>query len=139
MKSGKLKCADAALLIALLMTACAKELQAPLACPDISAGCVVDNLMVRTSHSPQVLKPFELSIQWESENVVAVSEVYASFAMEGMEMGLNRYRLVQKSENLWVAEVTLPACVRGRADWIMQVEAKSRLGSMTYLLAFYTG
>ncbi|PKO25734.1 MAG: hypothetical protein CVU35_02565 [Betaproteobacteria bacterium HGW-Betaproteobacteria-8] len=139
MKSRKLTIASFVLITTLLMAACAEKSQVPVVCPDISAGCAIDGLTVRTGQSPQVLKPFELAVQWAQGEAAGISEVYASFAMEGMEMGLNRYRLIQKSENLWQAEVTLPLCVRGRADWIMQVEAKTRFGSRTYLVAFYTG
>lgn len=139
MKSKKLKVICVALITTWLMTACAEKPQVPLNCPDISAGCAIEGLTVRTNQPPQVFKPFELSVQWEGEDAGAVKEVYASFAMEGMEMGLNRYRLIRKSENLWFAEVTLPLCVRGRANWTMQVESKSRFGSRYYLIAFHTG
>jgi hypothetical protein len=108
-------------------------------CPEISRGCKLDGLTVSTSQPPQIMQPFQLVLQWEPSEAEAIGEVHASFAMEGMEMGLNRYRLVKKSDGLWQAEITLPLCVRGRADWMMQIDAKTRFGSKQYRLGFYTG
>jgi hypothetical protein len=52
----------------------------------------------------------------------AVETVMISFAMRGMDMGLNRYRMVRGASNTWTADVTLPICVSGRSDWIAGVE-----------------
>lgn len=107
-------------------------------CPEISRGCKLDGLSIRTSHPPQIMKPFELVLQWETPEAAGISEVYAGLAMEGMEMRLNRYRLVKKSNGSWQAEITLPLCARGRADWMMQIDAKTRFGNRQYRLGFYT-
>jgi len=127
------------LAIMLCMPACAEKQSAKIDCPEISRGCLVDGLTVRAGQQPQLLKPFELVVEWDAAGAADITEVYASFAMEGMDMGLNRYRLIRKSDGLWVAEVTLPLCARGRADWLMQLEAQTRFGSKQYLLGFYTG
>jgi hypothetical protein len=125
------------LMALLCMAGCAEKSLISIECSEISRGCTVDGLTVRTSQQPQILKPFELRVE-SDEAGADITEVYASFAMEGMDMGLNRYRLIRKSEGLWVAEVTLPLCVRGRADWLMQLETKTRFGSKQYLLGFHT-
>lgn len=127
------------LAVMLCMAACAEKPSVKIDCPEISRGCSVDGLTVRTGQQPQIFKPFELMVESDAAGAADITEVYASFAMEGMDMGLNRYRLIRKSDGLWVAEVTLPLCVRGRADWLMQLEAKTRFGSKQYLLGFYTG
>lgn len=127
-----------AFVIAILMTACEQKTEITLNCPDLTSGCTIDNLSVSTNHPPKILKPFELRIQLPDGGVDDGGEVYASFAMSGMEMGLNRYKLIKKAENLWVAEVTLPVCVRGRADWIMQIDTKIGLITDRYLVNFQT-
>ncbi|HYG14046.1 MAG TPA: hypothetical protein VD885_07875, partial [Methylophilaceae bacterium] len=60
----------------------------------------------------------------------------ASFAMQGMEMGLNRYRLLRQPDGKWAAEVTLPVCVQGRSDWLMELEVIEPDGAHRYQLAF---
>ena len=45
--------------------------------------------------------------------------------MVGMQMGLNRYRLLQGEEHAWYANVTLPVCSSGRSDWIAEFELTS--------------
>ncbi|PKO93999.1 MAG: hypothetical protein CVU15_01345 [Betaproteobacteria bacterium HGW-Betaproteobacteria-1] len=126
------------LMALLCMAGCAEKSLISIECPEISRGCTVEGLTVMTSQQPQILKPFELRVESDEAGLADITEVYASFAMEGMDMGLNRYRLIRKSEGLWVAEVTLPLCVRGRADWLMQLETKTRFGSKQYLLGFHT-
>lgn len=123
------------LIVAGLLAACQQVADISLECPDIAKGCSSDGLRVIASESPQILKPFVLNIELEDK---ATTEVYASFAMEGMDMGLNRYKMKQVGEGLWQAEVTLPVCARGRADWLMQINAKNYLGARRYLISFQT-
>ncbi len=126
------------LMVLFCVAGCAEKPSVSMECPEISRGCTLDGFRVRTSQQPQILKPFELRVESKEAGLADVTEVYVSFAMEGMDMGLNRYRLIRKSEGLWVAEVTLPLCVRGRADWLMQLETQTRFGSKQYLLGFHT-
>ena len=121
------------LIVAALLTACQQAVDVSFECPDIAAGCSAAGLSVSTSASPQILKPFALNIEFEDK---ATTEVYASFAMEGMDMGLNRYKMIKMADGAWQAEVTLPVCVRGRADWLMQIDAKNGLGDRRYLVSF---
>lgn len=104
-----------------------------IACADVGKGCLVDGIKLRFDHMPQVMKPFHLSA--ESANA---TEFHASFAMRGMEMGLNRYRLLKQANGLWTAEVVLPVCVRGRSDWLMLLEVQTPDGLKRYQLAFRT-
>lgn len=105
-----------------------------IACVDIGNGCLVDGIKLRFDHIPQVMKPFHLSA--ESGNA---TEFHASFAMQGMDMGLNRYRLLKQADGLWTAEVVFPVCVRGRSDWLMLLEVQTPDGLKRYQLAFKTG
>ena len=92
-----------------------------LPCEDIKQGCGNDRLTVRFAETPSVMQPLHLSLHFKQpENI---QDVHIDFAMQTMQMGLNRYRLMpshQRSD--WQAEVTLPLCVQGRSDWLMLIE-----------------
>lgn len=100
-------------------------------CADITKGCGNQQLQIHFDRTPQVMRPFNLSAK-----AASASEVHASFAMQGMEMGLNRYRLLQKLDGLWQAEVTLPVCIRGRSDWLVELEVQTPQGVQRYQLPF---
>ncbi len=88
-----------------------------VACADPVAGCSLpDGLSVRFSGPPAMLETFELEM-----TAPADAEIHAGFQMRGMEMGMNRYRLINK-DGKWRASVMLPACVQGRSDWILRLE-----------------
>jgi len=54
-----------------------------------------------------------------------------------MEMGLNRYHLLKQADSdFWFAEVTLPVCVQGRSDWVVELEIKTQLETMHYQIPF---
>ncbi|HEY8353642.1 MAG TPA: hypothetical protein VIK69_01330 [Methylophilaceae bacterium] len=127
------------LAVFLLLTGCTAPAPDLVECPEIGSGCRLDGLTVATDRMPEIMKPFELTLQWDGKEADGIREVHVSFAMEGMEMGLNRYRLEKRSDTLWQAEVTLPVCVRGRSDWLMQIDAKTRFGSRRHMLTFHTG
>ncbi|MGZ8251786.1 MAG: hypothetical protein ACXW1P_05290 [Methylophilaceae bacterium] len=112
----------------------AKPLDAPvtpITCANIIEGCGNQALKVRLDQVPHVMKPFKLLIE-----AGGAREVHASIAMQGMEMGLNRYRLIRQADNSWKAEVTLPVCIQGRSDWVMLVEVAEVVGAKHYQLAF---
>lgn len=115
----------------LLLSACAK---APVAhsvnCMDPVAGCRLDEgLEVRFSNTPAVMQKFDLEMR-APENAAP----YASFQMQGMDMGLNRYRLLWNNGK-WHAEAMLPACVRGRHDWVLRLEAGGKIYEMPFTSA----
>ena len=95
------------------------ETEIPVAkCADLIHGCRIVLLKkaveVKFSALPSALKPFDLTVHADG-----VKQVYASFVMVGMEMGLNRYRLVATGNNSWYAKVILPVCAAGRRDWML--------------------
>lgn len=92
----------------------------PVPCDDIVAGCALPQagLHVRFDRQPAALQRFRIFLQ-----LPQAREVHAGFSMRGMEMGFNRYRLLPDGPGRWQAEVMLPACVQGRSDWLMELEA----------------
>lgn len=54
----------------------------------------------------------------------SVSAIEVAFAMKGMDMGVNRYRLVRKGDH-WESLVVLPVCTTGRTDWIVRMSVSS--------------
>lgn len=101
----------------------------PVPCADIVAGCAlpVAESSIRFDQQPNVLKPFRISVEWPGAR-----EVHASFQMQGMEMGLNRYNLVETGPGKWRGEVMLPACIQGRNDWLVVLSVDSK----KYVLSF---
>lgn len=74
---------------------------------------------LRISMDPnvQTLQPFSLTVEadgWQPQQLA----VY--FSMQGMEMGLNRFRLVQTG-NVWQGQAVLPVCTAQRSDWMASV------------------
>jgi hypothetical protein len=103
-----------------------------LVCTDIVSGCGNDLFKLKFLNSPQVMKPIRLELETANAR-----QVYASFAMERMEMGLNRYHLLKQADSdFWFAEVTLPVCVQGRSDWVVELEIKTQLQTMHYQIPF---
>lgn len=70
--------------------------------------------------SPVVMTPFIAKIITHAD----VSEIYLQFRMKNMDMGVQRYRLVNDGNGLWRSEVVLPVCSLGRSDWIATLEVK---------------
>lgn len=109
------------LLGALLLSGCGKQDISVTHCPSLVQGCAVElgaeKVIVKTNTIPVPLKPFTLSISASSARQVNVV-----LQMQGMDMGLNRYRLLREPNGEWRATITLPVCVSGRRDWLMIVE-----------------
>lgn len=106
----------------------------PVPCPDVRTGCPLPDQAGRVVFDdiPQSMQPFKLRV--EAPHAAAV---YVSFAMRGMQMGMNRYRLLPQGAGRWIAEVTLPVCVDGRADWDMTLELEGQsVESRRYRLPF---
>ncbi|MDR2220816.1 MAG: hypothetical protein LBE24_09625 [Methylobacillus sp.] len=98
-------------------------------CADIVAGCAlpVSGGSARFDRQPETMQPFRITVIWPG-----VSQVHASFQMDGMEMGFNRYKLIAAEAGTWRGEVTLPACIRSRKDWQMILEADGRKIAMPF-------
>ena len=98
-------------------------LNAPPGC-DLQQGCRAGDgsfsVELRFAAPPRAMKAFPVQLRVAAAE--AVETVMISFSMQGMDMGLNRYRMVRAANNTWTADVTLPICVSGRSDWIAGVE-----------------
>lgn len=101
-----------------------------LPCSDLTTGCSVTGIQVKADRAPQVMRAFHLNV------TTAASRVYVDFAMAGMSMGLNRYRLIQQADGGWQGEILLPACVQGRSDWLMEITANTATEEKRYHLKF---
>lgn len=89
-------------------------------CADIVNGCALPHarLHVRFDRQPHPMQAFKIEVE-----LPGAREIHALFSMRGMEMGLNRYRLLPDGPGRWQAEVMLPACIQGRHDWSLLLEA----------------
>jgi hypothetical protein len=118
-------------LVCLLLAACSKPASVQtVSCADPVAGCRADaGIGVRFSEPPAVMRQFVLEV-----DAAEGATPYASFQMKDMDMGPNRYRLL-RVDGKWRAKVMLPACVRGRHDWMLRLE----VGGKVYELPFTAG
>lgn len=108
---------------------------------DMLRGCEAgdSNLAVLLSFEapPRALKPFPIQLrQIRGQSAESVS---VSFAMEGMDMGLNRYRMVSDAAGRWTANVTLPVCASGRSDWLATFELTTTARRVRIPAAFVLG
>lgn len=113
-----------------LVVACSEKPEAVLLgkvenCDAAKQSCFLKSeagLNVYLSLGPDVqpLKPFPVELRIEGMDVEAES-VIADFQMQGMDMGINRYRLSRDGER-WRGEVTLPVCTASRMDWFTEIE-----------------
>lgn len=114
-----------------LLSACGNPLPPPTPCADLTRGCRIDQASVeaRVDRIPSALQPFVLSVRAPEGK-----QLHAEFVMQGMEMGLNRYRLERQPNGEWQGRVTLPVCVSGRRDWLLILE----MDGERHALAFST-
>jgi hypothetical protein len=99
-----------------------------VACQNPVAGCTVtQEIAVKFSSQPAVMQKFSLDVQ-----APKTAEPHAGFQMQGMDMGPNRYRLLWDGKQ-WHAEVMLPACVRGRHDWVLRLEIGDRVYEVPFV------
>ena len=79
------------------------------------------------------MQPFEVRLLGAQTNSATIE-----FSMEGMDMGLNRYRLRSLDELTRGATVVLPACRSARRDWLAQVHVVLDGKSYTGVFPFVT-
>jgi hypothetical protein len=89
-----------------------------LACADLAQACStrLDGVEVTVGVVGE-LKPLQPFTVWVRRP--GATAVQASFSMEGMDMGFNRYTLKPDADGVFRGRVTLPVCVSGRRDWLM--------------------
>ncbi|MHB1677601.1 MAG: hypothetical protein ACYCSS_08725 [Sulfuriferula sp.] len=72
------------------------------------------SVQVNFLEPPTGLHPFTLQVE-----IPSAHRIFASFTMPEMDMGNNRYRLLQKNAQLWQAQVILPVCMSGGHNWLL--------------------
>lgn len=109
----------ALLLTLIALAGCAQQAESVAPCAALIQGCTLESgkLFVKSDSVPAPLKPFALTVIAPGAQAVQVE-----LNMQGMEMGLNRYRLLPQANGEWHAAITLPVCVSGRRDWLMVIE-----------------
>ncbi len=113
------------LLIAAALPGCQPKQPQAVACTDPQQGCEQAGVKVRFSAAPTVLTPFMLVVE-----APGAKQVSASFAMLGMDMGENRYKLESLNDGRrWQHSIILPVCVAGRSDWqlVLEVDGVARV------------
>jgi len=104
------------------------DLGSPSGCDAANNRCVLTakDMTVALSLGPNVhpLTPFKTVVTISGLEVDSAS-VIADFQMTGMDMGMNRYRLLKK-ESRWQGSVTLPVCTASRMDWVALIEFTSK-------------
>jgi hypothetical protein len=130
----------------LLLSACDRSAQNGLPVTELSVtpGCEVQqgcqagdsslSVSVQFGDTPRALQPFPLGLQFSGDE--PVEQVTVSFSMQGMDMGLNRYRLTGDKMSGWKADITLPICVSGRSDWIAEFELVTDQRRLQFSLPF---
>ena len=69
------------------------------------------------------LQPFQLQLHIAGLPAQEIHEVVVDFFMDGMDMGINHYRLLPGTDG-WQGVITLPICVPGRREWRAEVEVR---------------
>jgi hypothetical protein len=104
-----------------------------VACADPVSGCTFLHhgtaVTLLFSTRPKPLAPFELRIR-----APGAARISATFQMNGMDMGFNRYDLHAAQKGTFASDVTLPVCVSGRRDWTLYLD----IDGSRYALPFST-
>ena len=93
----------------------------------VEEGCLASGeaLTLRVSMGPGIRALMPFPVQVEVQGAPPVDSVMVGFSMSGMDMGVNRYRLISDGADRWLGNVTLPVCTSGRSDWLAAVEVVS--------------
>ena len=95
---------------------------AVMQCDVLAAGCpFLQGATLRLRGLTSVKSAFTIEAAGVPSDVQSLS---ASFRMDGMEMGFNRFDLVKQADGSWRADkVYLPLCTAGRHDWVVVWQA----------------
>jgi hypothetical protein len=99
-------------------------------CQIAGAGISV-TLALGPDVKPLATFPMQLMIK---AGEVVPQGVVVDFQMQGMDMGINRYRLQPSPTAGWAGTATLPICTASRMDWLAVVEFS--LGEQSYQAVF---
>lgn len=89
------------------------------------------NIEISLNENIFYLKPFIISVLIENKLNDSIESVQIDFKMKGMNMGVNRFMLTQKSikdkKQEWEGNALLPICVAERADWFAEFEIVTKM------------
>lgn len=98
-------------------------------CSNLQQGCSLpDGSTLRFDRVPHHSEPFQITLAQAGDSAPS-----AEFSMADMDMGFNRYRFVANGKQ-WQAKVTLPVCVTGSSDWLMDLSQ----GGHIYRVRFHS-
>ena len=96
-------------------------------CDPVATACSAGNdditLSLHLAGEVHPLKPFTVELDLRGRAAATVNKVTVGFAMVGMEMGENAFKLVRGADGVWQGQAMLPICSHGRRDWRVTVEA----------------
>lgn len=95
-------------------------------CQPLGAGCEAvfsgSVLQFRISSPVVAMRPFVTSVATQAD----IREMYIQFRMRDMDMGIQRYKLVNNGNGLWQSEAVLPVCGTGRSDWVVTLAVRDQ-------------
>jgi len=115
------------------------ELGSPGECVPLGRECIArgrdpnvgPSIGLRLEESVSPLRPFPVEVT-AHDLPSAVTAVNVDFIMTGMDMGMNRYRLVEAGDQAgparWRGQSTLPVCSASRLDWVAVVTVETADG-----------
>lgn len=84
------------------------------------------------------LKPFNITVRTQERVSQHIESIHADFKMRSMDMGVNRFNLLNKGitdkKINWEGRALLPVCVTGRVDWFSEVAIIT--GNKKYIFSF---
>ena len=78
-------------------------------------------MTVKMSGDVRPLRPFELRLSLPERVRQTARQASVDFIMVGMDMGINRYSLLQQPDGDFLGRVILPVCSVGRSDWVAKL------------------
>jgi len=96
-------------------------------------------LQLRLGPPVTMLRTFPVTVQVHPHSAFAVHRVEVNFAMVGMDMGVNRYRLASARDGRWEGSALLPVCASGRSDWMVTVALAGPDGRREARFGFQAG
>jgi len=88
-------------------------------------GCTAQDasraIALKMSGDVRPLRPFELRLILPEAVRAQATQASVDFIMVGMDMGINRYTLLQQTNGDFAGKVILPVCSIGRSDWMAQL------------------
>ncbi|MFO1430804.1 MAG: hypothetical protein U1F76_11785 [Candidatus Competibacteraceae bacterium] len=112
-------------------------LQADENCDPVAIVCSAGNddmtLNLHLAGEVRSLKPFTIELSLAGRAATTVNQVIVRFAMVGMDMGENAFKLARQADGTWKGQAMLPVCHHGRKDWRATVETS---GERLYTAAF---